>query len=315
MSDGAMYDDDTTKLPAVLRKALEGTTDRAPLIVDRQTSADDTRKYVFRLHDGSLVEAVGMPHDDQEELAWLTVCFSSQVGCARACAFCATGRQGFTRNLTADEMIWQIVLVGQDYGLPVNKVVAMGQGEPLDNYEALVEAVKVIGHPEGLGIGLTDLGVATSGSLEGIRALAEDCVPVLLAISLHATRQSVRDALMPSVRTVPIDVLHDELVRYCVRTGRGIHVHYMLLKGVNDSMEDLAGLQEFCRGLDASVNLLQFNDFEGTSFLPSPFGTVVVWASTLRQHGIRTHIISPRGADIAAACGQLKNQVSMAAGV
>ena len=310
MSDTVTPEFNVAELPPALRRALEGTAGSAPQVVDRQVSSDDTRKYVFRLYDGNLIEAVGMPHSEPIVQDWLTVCFSSQVGCARACAFCATGQQGFTRNLTAAEMLWQIVIVGHDYGMPVLKSVAMGQGEPLDNYEALVEAVRIIGSPEGLGIGPRDLGIATSGSVAGIRALADDAVPALLAISLHATRQEVRDRLMPSVSSVPLDALHDELARYCEATGSEIHVHYMLLAGVNDSMDDLAALEEFCRGLKASVNLLAYNSVDGDPFVPSPFGAKALWQFALCQHGIKARIIRPRGDDIAAACGQLKNKVA-----
>ena len=152
-----------------------------PQVVDRQVSADGSRKYVMRLRDGALVETVGIPHGDLNAPSKLTVCLSTQAGCSMGCAFCATGRQGLTRNLEASEMVWQVVLVGRDFGRGVDAAIAMGQGEPLANYAQVTRAMGYLGHEEGLGICPDQLIVSTCGIPSGIRALADDGVPGLEA--------------------------------------------------------------------------------------------------------------------------------------
>ena len=276
-----------------------------PQVVDRQVSADGSRKYVMRLRDGALVETVGIPHGDLNAPSKLTVCLSTQAGCSMGCAFCATGRQGLTRNLEASEMVWQVVLVGRDFGRGVDAAIAMGQGEPLANYAQVTRAMGYLGHEEGLGICPDQLIVSTCGIPSGIRALADDGVPARLAVSLHAARQELRDELMPGVRAYPLPQLHDELARYNERTGRYVIVQYLMLGGVNDGSEDLEALAAFCGGLDAHVLLLRFNRVEGIPFEPSTYGASVLWSMELNHRGIPASVNRPRGADIHAACGQL----------
>ena len=279
-----------------------------PTIVDRHVSLDGARKYVLRLHDGGLVETVGIPHGDADAPSRLTVCYSTQVGCAMGCAFCATGRQGLSRNLSAGEMLWQLALVERDFGCAVASAIAMGQGEPLANYGALAEALRVRGRAEGFGIGPHDLIVSTCGLTEGIRALAADGVPATLAVSLHAATQELRDALMPGVRHHPLDRLHDELAQYNRVTGKHVVVQYLMLDGVNDADEDLEALVAFCEGLDVCVTLLRFNAVEGIPFAPCTYGKMALWCLALRQRGVEASINKPRGADVSAACGQLANR-------
>ena len=281
-----------------------------PQVEDRRVSADGARKYLLRLHDGSLVETVGIPHGDASAPDRLTVCYSTQVGCAMGCAFCATGTQGLTRNLASDELLWQLVLVGRDFGSPVSSAIAMGQGEPLANYAALADAIKVINHPDGFAIPDRDIAVSTCGLTEGIRALASDGVPTTLAFSLHAARQELRDELMPGVRHQPLDRLHDALQSYGKRTGKCVVVQYLMLEGVNDADRDLDALVAFCEGLDVRVSLLQFNTVEGMAFAPSSYGRMLLWSLALRERGIDASVNVPRGADISAACGQLANRLS-----
>ena len=296
-------------LPPLLRSRLETAAAQPPTIVDVRTSADGARKYVFALHDGNRVEAVGIPRDGASCADRLAVCFSSQVGCAMKCAFCATGKQDLTRNLDAAEMLWQIVLVGADFGCRVDTVLAMGQGEPLANHAALLEAFGILGDPAGLSLGAHSLMVSTCGVLGGIRALAASPVPATLNISLHAATQDLRDRLMPGISSASLDSLHAELVRYCKLTGRRIIIQYLLLDGVNDSEDDLRALQDYCRGLDAMVKLLHFNCVEGIPFAPSSSWTMAFWSLALNRDGIPTTANNPRGADISAACGQLVNEV------
>ena len=297
---------DKDGMPPVLRALLEDS--EQPQMVDRQVSVDGTRKYILRLHDGALIEMVAMPHVKDGVPGHLSVCYSTQVGCAMGCAFCATGRQGFTRNLDAAEMVWQLVIVEEDFGRPIDVAVAMGQGEPLANCMALIEALKVIADPEGLGVPEDKLVISTSGPVAGIRKFAESPVAATLSISLHAVRQELRDELMPGVRSVPLEVLHEELERFNERTGRFVDVEYLMLGGVNDSVAELHALVEFCRGLDARIVLLHYNADEGMEFKPSTFGTTVYWSLYLRQQGFRVLVIQPLGTDVHAGCGMLRNR-------
>ena len=221
------------------------------------------------------------------------------------CAFCATGRQGLTRNLESAEMVWQVALVGNDFGRGVDSAIAMGQGEPLANYAELADAIRFMASPEGLGIDHGDLVVSTCGIPDGIRALAADGIPARLAVSLHAAKQELRDKLMPGVRAFPLDRLHAELARCNEVTGRHVMVQYLMLDGINDGDDDLEALEAFCEGLDAQVCLLRYNRTEGTPFEPSPYGKAVLWSMELNRSGIPAGINKPRGADIDAACGQL----------
>lgn len=281
-----------------------------PQVVDRRVSADGSRKYVLKLHDGALVETVGMPRDDADDSSRLTVCYSTQSGCAMGCAFCVTGKLGLMRNLEAAEIVWQVALVANDFGYRATSAVAMGQGEPFANYEAVTEAIRFMNSAQNFGIDEYKLSVSTCGILSGIRAFAEDGVPATLAVSLHAARQDLRDRLMPGVRAFPLEPLRLELARYNEVTGKSVIVQYLMLDGVNDQDADFEALEEFCRGLDAHVHLLRFNHSDGVPFAPSAFKRTLAWGVMLDQHGIPTTINKPRGADINAACGQLAEAAS-----
>ena len=276
-----------------------------PQIVDRRISVDGARKYVMKLHDGALVEAVGMPRASADGSSMLTVCFSTQSGCAMGCAFCVTGKLGLTRNLEPAEMAWQVALVGNDFARRVDSALAMGQGEPFANYAALAETLCFMNNAQGLGIERRNLVVSTCGIPDGIRAFAEDGVPATLAVSLHAARQELRDTLMPGVCACTLECLHRELARYCEATGKHVYVHYLMLDGVNDQDADFEALEEFCRGLDARVVLMNFNRAEGISFAPSAFGRMFMWIAELNMRGIPARINKSRGADINGGCGQL----------
>ena len=205
-----------------------------PQVVNRRVSSDGARKYVMRLHDGNLVETVGIPREDKDGMSLLTVCFSTQVGCAMGCAFCATGKRGLVRNLKTEEMLWQILIVQRDFGRSATSAIAMGQGEPLANYAALVDAITAIVDSEGFGIDVDRVSISTCGLIEGIRALAANDVPATLAISLHSAVQELRDELMPGVRRHPLDRLHAELAEYCRSTGKRVIVQYLMLEEVHD---------------------------------------------------------------------------------
>ncbi|HSK47597.1 MAG TPA: 23S rRNA (adenine(2503)-C(2))-methyltransferase RlmN, partial [Coriobacteriia bacterium] len=249
-------------LPAGLREDLAGRLALPfPDIVERQVSEDGTRKYLLRLADGATVESVGLPAEDR-----LTVCFSTQAGCAMGCAFCATGLSGFTRQLGPGEMVDQLIVVAEDFGARVSNAVAMGQGEPFANYERVLSALRFMNSPDGLGIGARHITVSTCGLLAGIRRFSEEPEQFTLAVSLHSAVQPTRDRLMPGVRAVPLPELRSALAEYAAATGRRPSLEFALLAGVNDSETELHALVDFCRGLLVHVNLIPANPVEGTGF-------------------------------------------------
>jgi len=293
--------DEMTDLPAAMRAALADayTIDR-PRIVEVLRSADGTRKHLWRLADGVLVESVGIPAGDR-----LTVCFSTQAGCAMGCAFCATGLGGFVRNLNVGEIVWQVASVSEDFALRASNAVAMGQGEPFLNYEATVGALRIMNHPAGLGIGARHLTVSTCGVIPGIERFSAEPEQFTLAVSLHSAVQATRDELMPGTRKWPLGELRKALIGYAEATGRRPTLEYALIAGRNDSPSDVAALIAFARGWLSHVNLIPVNPVAGGSVErtgPARTGEI---AAALASAGIETSVRAERGADIEAACGQL----------
>ena len=317
-----------TNLPLALRERLaaELPLQRAQ-VVERLQGSDGARKYLLRFADGVCVETVGIPDDKSTPGAVLppgarlTVCVSSQAGCAMGCVFCATGRQGLIRNLSAGEIAEQVRVVGADFGQAVTNVVVMGQGEPFANYNATLDALRLLNNPQAFDIGARHLTVSTSGIITGIDRLAEEPEQFRLAVSLHAATQELRDRLMPGLSGQPLDKLRDALVRYRDRSGRRPSLEYVLLRDVNDCDSDLAALADFAHATRAHINLLPYNDVEsdkaelGSGTLshdhdkvPDPLSAsprMRQAAEFLRGTGIETTVRHSRGADIAAACGQL----------
>ncbi len=294
---------DMTDFPKALRQQL---ADNHPLFIpsieDKQVSSDGTRKYLLSYHDGSLVETVGIPSGER-----LTVCFSTQIGCPMGCVFCATGKEGFTRNLSVGEIIDQILVVQSDFGKRVTNLVGMGQGEPFLNYDAVVSALDIINSKKGLGIGARKITLSTCGILDGIRKFSEIREQYTLAVSLHSARQDVRDTIMPHVSSQPLSTLHKELLSYIEKTKRRVTFEYTLISGLNDQQEDLEALLQFCRGLLCHVNLIRLNDTPDSLFYPSSQSTMYEWKDILERNGIETTIRISKGSDIFGACGQLKN--------
>ena len=302
--------DDMTNLPASLREQL---TETAPLhfprIEDKRISADGTRKYILELHDGCLVETVGIPSTGSKDAGHerLTVCASSQVGCAMACQFCATGQEGFTRNLSAGEIAWQVLLVAADFETRVSNVVLMGQGEPFLNYDNSLAALRIINHAKGPNIGARHITVSSCGITEGIRRFGTEPEQFTLAISLHSAVQSTRDELMPRSASTPLDELKDALLDYQQAAGRRISFEYLMIDGVNTSDTDLEALIDYCRGLSVHVNLLPINTVPGSPYTPCSKAKMQEWMSLLGRAGIEASVRTSRGSDIFGACGQLKN--------
>lgn len=303
----ALSYEEMTNLPKAFRDHLES---RYPLpavtVIDRQVSQDGTRKYVLQLSDGALIETVGIPSRNDQRL---TVCVSSQVGCPMACQFCATGKEGFTRNLNADEITNQITVVERDFQQPVSNVVVMGQGEPFLNYENLLMALKEINNSQSFNIGARHITVSTCGILEGIEKFAKEPFQFTLAISLHSAIQSDRDSLMPRVKSQPLDKLKQSLQAYIDHTNRRITFEYLLIKGINDSNLHLAALKAYASDLLCHINLLSVNNVDGSPFKPPAPETVNHWSNELNKVGIETTIRHSKGADIDGACGQLKNKL------
>jgi 23S rRNA (adenine2503-C2)-methyltransferase len=302
---GARSFEEMTDLPDALRRSLaERFSLSFPEPIKKQVSrADGTRKYLWRLGDGATVESVGLPAGDR-----LTVCLSTQVGCAMGCSFCATGQGGFVRNLTAGEMVDQVTLVSEDFGRRVTNAVAMGQGEPFANYDATLAAFRFLNAKEGAGIGARHLTVSTSGVVSGIRRFAGEPEQFTLAISLHSAVEATRDGLMPGVRRWPLRQLREAIVAYVGATNRRVTLEYALVRDVNDSDAELSALSAFCRGLLCHVNLIPMNPVSDSGFAGSPEERVRRFHHALNAAGIETSVRVERGADIDAACGQLRQE-------
>jgi 23S rRNA (adenine2503-C2)-methyltransferase len=302
---GATDFDGMTDQPATLRERLAQTAriDRAR-IESVAASADGTKKYLVAFADGQTVEAVGLPAGDR-----LTVCFSTQAGCAMGCTFCATGIDGLARSLTAGEMVEQIRLVGADFGRRVSNAVAMGQGEPFANYDATLDALRILNAPKGYEIGARHLTVSTCGVVYGIDRFATEPEQFTLAISLHSAIQSVRDRLMPGVAGTPLPRLRTAIDAYEKATGRRPTLEYALIDGVNDDAGALHALEEFCTGLHVHVNLIPMNPVAGTGIRRADASRVAAFEEGLRGIGVETSTRVERGVDIDAACGQLRRRV------
>ena len=300
--------DEMTNLPKSFRQALdENYCIAKPTIHHRAVSQDGTRKYIFQLQDGALIESVGIPAGKKSER--LTVCFSTQVGCAMQCQFCATAKEGLTRNLTIGEIVCQILLVQEDFGQRVTNIVGMGQGEPFGNYDNVIEAIRILNDPKGIAIGARHITLSTCGILKGIQRFSQEPEQFTLAISLHSAIQDKRNKLMPRVSSMPLSDLKKALKEYTRATNRRVTLEYLLIKGVNDGEEDLQALIEFCTNLLCHVNLLPLNDVSDSPWKPS--GPIVSnhWISTLMSNNIEASMRQSRGSDIDAACGQLKNSI------
>lgn len=296
--------DEMTDLPADLREQLASRFALSfPRVIERQVSSDGTRKYLLELADGATIETVGLPSGDR-----LTVCLSSQAGCAMGCTFCATGTGGFTRNLSPGEMVDQLAVVAEDFECRVTNAVVMGQGEPFANYDAVLSALRVINHADGLGIGARHLTVSTCGLIPAIRRLANEPEQFTLAVSLHSAVQATRDMLMPGVRNMPLAELRDALIDYAEKTGRRPSLEFALIEGVNDTQLELDALVGFASRLLVHVNLIPINPVTGSGAERSAVERVRAFERRLSSAGIEVSVRAERGTDIDAACGQLRQR-------
>lgn len=306
--------EEMTDVPKGLRAHLAGRFRlESPAVVQRLVSQrEDTVKYLLRLPDGELVETVLMAYDPPTAKRRRTLCVSTQVGCPLNCAFCATGRSGFTRNLEVHEILGQVLAVNRDLAArgekPVSNLVFMGMGEPFLNYENLVQAIRLLHHPLGLNIGWRRISVSTSGIVSGIYRLVEEGMPLVLAVSLHAPNHELRNRIMPVNRRYPLEELMAACHYWVAKTNRRITFEYILLSGVNDSLAQAGELVKLLRGLLANVNLIPFNPFPDAVFAKPSRNRVVAFRQYLESHGITAVIREEKGGDIEAACGQLRRR-------
>lgn len=293
-----------TNIPKSLKQKCSELTEYVSITKkDCQISKDGTRKYLFSLSDGSLVESVWMDYSYGK-----SVCISSQVGCRMGCKFCASTLDGLSRNLTASEMLDQIYRITEDTGERVSHVVVMGTGEPMDNYDNLVRFIKILTSPEGYNLSRRAITVSTCGICEKIRNFADEDLGVTLAISLHAPEDAKRKEIMPIANKYSIAELMDAAEYYFEKTGRRVTFEYALAKGVNDTAQDATLLAGLASRVRAHVNLIPVNPVTERGYDPTPGKEVIVFKNKLEKQGINVTIRRELGQDIDGACGQLRKR-------
>lgn len=269
----------------------------------------DTKKYLFGLEDGHYIESVLMRYEEDLGIGRVTVCLSTQVGCRFGCKFCASGKEGFIRNLNVSEIIDQILRIQEDINSGeerVSNVVFMGMGEPLDNYENLIKAVSIITNPEGISIGAKHISVSTCGLIDKIQKLAKEKINLRLAVSLHAAEDEKRNKIIPVNKKHPLEDLMKSLRKYQAITKRKIIFEYAPIKGFNDSDEDVKNLKKLLAGINAVINIIPLNEVEGYMNKPPSVEEINKFYLKLKDKGLLAVVRKYRGRDIEAACGQLK---------
>ena len=296
--------DEMTNLSLELREKLsENYTMCNFEILKKQKSKDGTIKYLFDLLDGNAIETVLMSYHHG-----YSICVSSQVGCKMGCKFCASTGIEFGRNLSSGEIVEQILAVEQDEGIKISNVVFMGIGEPLDNYENVVNAIHIINNQKGLSIGARHISISTSGLVPKIYRLAEENIQCTLSISLHATNNEKRSSMMPVNNVYPIEELMKACKDYIKKTNRRISFEYALAKDNNDNLEDAKELVKLLKGMLCHVNLIPINKIENGKYTKSSNENIMKFRDYLNDHGIVATIRRELGSDIDAACGQLRKK-------
>ena len=301
-----------TNLPHALRTKLADNLCFGKIEVVRVLgSKDTTRKFLFRLSDNNLIESVlipaspalyGSPSDRR------TICVSTQVGCAYGCKFCASGLDGWKRNLRANEIVNQIMAVEEESGERIDNIVFMGMGEPLANYDNLLRAIQIINAPWGIGIGARHITISTSGLVPQIRKLGDQPLQIRLAVSLHSASDEIRSRIMPVNRKYNLGALLDACRYFTSRKKQRITFEYILIAQVNDSDEQARQLAKHARALKAKVNLIPYNRVEGLDWTQPSIDRQKKFLAILRSADVRATLRREKGDDIAAACGQLRLQ-------
>jgi 23S rRNA (adenine2503-C2)-methyltransferase len=292
-----------SNLPADLRKRLQGNFYISGLKIVRDLRSEDgTEKLLFALPDENFVEAVNIPASGR-----LTACLSSQVGCKFSCTFCASGLLGFKRNLACGEIIEELYhLKNSAKGHRITNIVFMGTGEPLDNYDNVLKAIRIINSKYSFNIGARRITISTNGITPGIKKLAEESLQVELSVSLHAADEETRSSLMPINKLYPLRELIEACRQYIKRTNRQVTFEYVLIKGINSDFTSAQKLGTILRGLNCKVNLILFNPIEGLDINPPNRQETHLFKDCLVNSGVHVTLRKSRGQDIEAACGQLR---------
>lgn len=301
-----------TDLPMAFRERLqEQYSIQSPAVEARkQSRLDSTVKLLLRFRDGLTAESVIMPHEDGSGRC--TVCVSSQIGCPVGCSFCATGKMGFSRSLTVGEILSQVYLANEmgqksEKTWFVSNVVFMGMGEPFLNYDSVLKSVRILNDPRGINIGQRRIVISTSGYVPGIIKLSEEGLQVVLAVSLHAADNQLREKLVPLNRKYPLEQLADACQYYHEKTGKRITFEYALIAGVNDSPDSALQLAEFIKPLSANVNVIPLNEVSQVDYKRSSTAQISAFMQVLKEKGVEAVIRKERGSDISGACGQLRS--------
>ena len=292
----------------ISKKMIESLKERCELISLKKeevqiSKIDGTRKYLFALSDGNVIESVLMRYKHGN-----SVCISSQVGCRMGCKFCASTLDGLVRGLKPSEMVDQIYKIGNDIGERISNVVVMGTGEPMDNFDNLLKFIELLTDENGLNISQRNLTVSTCGIVPRIRELADKKLSITLALSLHASNQNKRKALMPVANSYDINEVVDACKYYFEQTGRRITFEYSLVGGVNDSDEDAAELSALVKGINCHINLIPVNPIKERDFVSSNTKVVTAFKNKLEKNGINATVRRSLGEDIDGACGQLRRK-------
>ena len=296
--------DEMTNLSLELREKLKQNYTLCIFnILRKQESSDGTIKYLFDVLDGNAIETVLMKYHHGYSL-----CVSTQIGCKMGCKFCASTGIAFARNLTSGEIVEELLAVERDQKIKISNVVYMGIGEPLDNYDNVVNSIRIINNPKGINIGARHISVSTSGLVPNIYRLAEENIQCTLSISLHATNNEKRSSMMPVNNRYPIEELIKACKDYIAKTNRRISFEYALAKDNNDNLEDAKGLVKLLKGMLCHVNLIPINKIENGSFDKSSNESIIKFRDYLNEHGIVATIRRELGSDIDAACGQLRRK-------
>ena len=295
----------TDQPKALLAKLEEEYYIAAPVIQRRQQSRDGTVKYLFRLADGNCIETVVMRYNYGN-----TVCVSTQVGCRMGCRFCASTQAGRVRNLEAGEIAAEIYAAQKDIGERISHIVLMGIGEPLDNFDNVMDFLTIISSPEGVNIGMRNISLSTCGIVPQIDRLAEKKLQLTLSISLHAPNNAMRSQMMPVNDAYPVEELIAACRRYQKVTGRRISFEYSMVRGVNDSPATAKELAKLIRGMGAHVNLIPINPVDGSPYSATEAENVKRFQNMLTELGVNATVRRRLGSDISAACGQLRREAA-----
>jgi len=312
---GASSFTEMTNIPKKLQEKLNGLQLLHPPKITkiRRSQVDDTVKYLLTLDDGNTIETVRMSYLGKEIKDRHTVCVSTQVGCAMGCVFCATGLSGWKRNLTTGEILAQVLVAQRELqkDAPTEKitnVVFMGMGEPLLNYANVLKAIHILNDPLGLNISMRRITLSTCGIVPKIYELAEEKLPIVLAISLHAPNNTLRDRLVPVNKKYPLEILLEACQHYIKSTGRRITFEYALISEVNDSLHHARELIKLLADLKANVNLIPLNTVQETGLVRSSKSSALTFWHELESAGIAVTFREEKGSDIEAACGQLRRR-------